>query len=105
MEQLQKTNAPYAVASLVLGICSLVFGCFFVGLICGIVGLVLAKKGIETYEQNPDQYSGIGMLKGGKITSIIGIVFGAIYIVYYIVVVTIIGAASASYFSTISDLL
>lgn len=46
MSEIQKQNAPYAVASLVLGICSLVFGCFFVGLVCGIVGLVLAKKGL-----------------------------------------------------------
>lgn len=36
----QQQTAPYAVASLVLGISSLVFGCFFIGLILGIVGLM-----------------------------------------------------------------
>ena len=34
MSEIQKKNAPYAVAALVLGICSLVFGCFFVGFVC-----------------------------------------------------------------------
>ncbi len=92
MEQ-QKQNAPYAVASLVLGIFSLMFGCFFVGLVCGIVGVVLANKGMETYNNQPCMYTGFGMLKAGKVTSIIGIVFGAIYIVYYVIAVAIIGTA------------
>ena len=92
MEQ-QKQNAPYAVASLVLGICSLVFGCFFVGLVCGIVGVVLANKGIEAYNKQPSLYTGFGMLKAGKITSIIGIIFGSIYIVYYVIAIVILGSA------------
>ena len=85
------------VASLVLGICSLVFGCFFVGLICGIIGLVLANKGLSVCRID-SSYTGQGMLKAGKITSIIGIVLGAIYILYYIVAVLIIGAAGFSVF-------
>ena len=89
----QQQNAPYAVAALVLGICSLVFGCFFVGLVCGIVGLVLANKGQAVYRSNPTAYSGYGMLNAGRITSIIGIAFGSIYVVYYIVVVAILGTA------------
>lgn len=93
---MQQQNAPYAVAALVLGICSLVFGCFFVGLVLGIIGLVLANKGIAAYLANPERYTGYGMLKAGRITSIIGIVFGSLYIVYYIVAVVIIGAAGAS---------
>lgn len=93
MMETQKQNAPYAVAALVLGICSLLFGCFFVGLVCGIVGLVLANKGLATYNANPAAYSGFGMLKAGKVTSILGIIFGAIYVVYYIVAVAILGSA------------
>lgn len=98
MSEIQKKNAPYAVAALVLGICSLVFGCFFVGFVCGIVGVVLAKKGLTEYNLHPEQYTGAGMLNAGKIMSIIGIVFGAIYIVYYIIAVCIIGAAGFSLF-------
>ena len=94
MENQVKT-APYAVASLVLGICSIVFGCFFVGIICGIVGLVLANKGLSVCGVDA-ACNGQGMLKAGKITSIIGIVLGAIYILYYIVAVLIIGTAGFS---------
>ena len=36
------------------------------------------------------------MLNAGKIMSIIGIVFGAIYIIYYIIAVCIIGVAGFS---------
>ncbi len=84
---------PNATAVLVLGILSIVFGCIFVGLVMGIVGLILSKKGKELHEQNPTGYSGWGSLNAGRIMSIIGIVLGGLYILYYIVVVAIIGAA------------
>lgn len=100
-DQVQKQNAPFAVAAMVLGICSIVFGCMFVGLICGIVGLVLAKKGTEAYNEAPDQYTGDGMLKAGKITSIIGIILSALYIVYWIIWVAILGTAYASLWSSL----
>lgn len=87
-----KDYAPYAVASLVLGICSLVFACLFVGFVCGIIGLVLAVKGTRIYRMNPSAYSGYGMLNAGKILSIIGIALGFIYVIYALVVVFILGA-------------
>ncbi|MGN0227354.1 MAG: CCC motif membrane protein [Paludibacteraceae bacterium] len=102
MTEIQKQNAPYAVAALVLGICSLLFGCFFVGLVCGIVGLVLANKGLATYQTDPALYSGYGMLKAGKITSILGIIFGAIYVFYYIIAVAILGAAGFAWLDWMS---
>ena len=80
-------------AALVLGICSILFGCFFVGFICGIIGLVLANKGLAAYQSNPAGYTGEGMLRAGKVTSIIGIVFGSIYVIYYIIAVVILGTA------------
>jgi len=94
---MQQQNAPYAVAALVLGICSIVFGCFFVGLVLGIIGLVLANKGIREFRANPERYKGYGMLSAGRVTSIIGIVFGALYIVYYIIAVLILGAAGFAF--------
>ncbi len=102
MMETQKQNAPYAVAALVLGICSLVFGCFFVGIVCGIVGLVLANKGLAAYNSQPESYSGLGMLKAGKITSILGIVFGAIYVVYYVIAVAILGSAGLAWLDMFS---
>ncbi len=100
-DQIQNQNAPYAVAALVLGICSIVFGCMFVGLVCGIVGLVLAKKGTDAYNEAPDQFTGDGMLKAGKITSIIGIILSALYIVYWVIWVAILGTAYASLWSSL----
>ena len=96
-EQIQQQTAPNAVAALVLGICSLLFGCFFVGFICGIIGVILANKGLAVYRANPTQYSGSGMLSAGKVMSIIGIIVGALYIIYYIVVVAILGAAGSAF--------
>lgn len=83
-EQIQP-KVPNAVATLILGICSIVLDCFFVGLVCGIVGLCISSKGNKLAQTNPDAYSGIGMLKAGRVMSIIGIIFGAIYIILYLV--------------------
>lgn len=87
-----KQTVPYAVATLILGICSIVFGCFFVGLICGIVGLVLGGKGKRVYNEAPSSYTGYGMLSAGRILSIIGVISGAIYVIYYIIAVAILGS-------------
>ena len=76
-----KKTAPNSVAALVLGICSIVLGCGFVGLVCGIVGLVLANKGLVQYNEDPSLYTDNKMLNAGKLTSIIGIVFGAIAVI------------------------
>lgn len=82
-QQLEKL--PNATAVLILGICSIVFGCFFVGLICGIIGLALAKKPMQMYLQNPQKYMNYGALNAGRIMSIIGVIFGALSVVWLIV--------------------
>ena len=87
-----KETAPYAVASLVLGICSLLFACVFAGFVCAIIGLVLANKGLGYYREQPDLYCGSGMLKAGKVTSILGIIFGAFWIFWVVVVVLLFSA-------------
>lgn len=101
----QQQTAPYAIASLVLGISSIVFGCFFVGLVLGIVGAALASKGQKAIQANPSDYSGTGMLSAGKITSIIGIIFGGIYAIYSIIAVAILGTASLAWWDLFGDLL
>ncbi len=85
-----KETAPYSVASLVLGICSLLFACVFAGFVCAIIGLVLANKGLGIYREQPDLYGGYGMLKAGKVTSIIGIVLGAFWIVWAVLAILLI---------------
>lgn len=91
--QQPQSTAPYAVASLILGILSLLSGCLFVGLILGIVGLVLGNKGMACVNSNPTLYTGIGMLKAGKTTSIIGIVLGGIALVWGIIAAAIMGGS------------
>lgn len=79
-----RQTAPYAVASLVLGIASLVMSGIGITLVLGIIGLVLSNKGLNEYRAHPEQYTGEGMLQAGKITSIIGIALGAMALVVVI---------------------
>jgi hypothetical protein len=92
----EKETLPNAVATLVLGICSIVFGCLFIGLVLGIVGLAISGSSVKLNAQDPNKYNGYQMLNAGRIMSIIGIILGAIYVLYYIVVVVIIGTAGFS---------
>ena len=92
----QKTPLPNAVAVLVLGICSIVLSCLFVGLVCGIIGLVMGNKGRKLYKANPSAYDGWGQLNAGWIMSLIGTILGGLYVIYYIIVILIIGAAGFS---------
>jgi hypothetical protein len=86
MEEYQHNNpyaqprqtAPNAVASLVLGIASIVVSGVGFTLVLGIIGLVLSNKGLNEYQAHPERYTGDGMLQAGKITSIVGIVLGAL---------------------------
>lgn len=101
----QKLNAPYAVGSLVLGICSILTGCLFVGLICGIIGLVLANKGLAEYHSCPNAYDGCGLLKAGKVTSIIGVIFGALSTVYCIICALFWGSIAVAWLTLLGGLL
>jgi hypothetical protein len=97
----QKLNAPYALASLVLGICSILTSCFVVGLVCGIIGLVFANKGLTSYFSCPDTYEGSGLLRAGKITSIIGIIFSALSLLYLLLV----GSVAAAWLGFLGSLI
>lgn len=90
-----KQQLPNSTATLILGICSLVFGCLFVGVILGIIGLAISGKSKNLYSQNPNIYDGYGALNAGRIMSIVGIVLGSLSIIYYIIAVLIIGAATS----------
>jgi hypothetical protein len=50
MENQLKERAPYSVAVLVLGICSIVING---GLVCGIIALVLAHKSLKSTKAIP----------------------------------------------------
>jgi hypothetical protein len=96
---------PNATAVLVLGILSIVTcWCFgIIGLTLGIIALVLANKGSQVYLSNPSAYSEASFknLKAGKICAIVGTSLSALYVVYFIVYVIIIGAAAGGIMSTL----
>ncbi len=92
-----KRTAPYAVASLVLGISSLVFSGVGITLVLGIIGLVFSNKGLAELERNPRMYTGDGMLRAGKVTSIVGIVFGGLALLAIVAVLIVgLGVAAAA---------
>jgi M penetrans paralogue family 26 len=91
----QKTTLPNATTVLVLGICSIVFSCVFVGLVLGIIGIVLSGKGRKMYKEAPALYEGYGQLNAGFIMSIIGTCIGALYTLYYVILVVIIGTGTS----------
>ncbi|HWY12726.1 MAG TPA: CCC motif membrane protein [Bacteroidia bacterium] len=88
---------PNSTAVLVLGIISIALcWCYgIVALTCGIIGLVLANKGKALYDANPSAYTlaSFNNLKGGKICSIIGLSLGALYLIFVIVYLVILGTA------------
>ena len=90
---------PNATTVLVLGICSIVFSCMFIGLVLGIVGIVLAGKGRKMYKESPAAYDGWGQLNAGWIMSIIGTCLAGLYVVYWIIVVAIMGSAAATFWN------
>jgi hypothetical protein len=64
----------------------------------GIIALVLASKGITVYKANPNAYSltSYNNLKAGKICAIIGVVLSAIYLIFIVIYILILGAAFAA---------
>ncbi|HRG01888.1 MAG TPA: CCC motif membrane protein [Bacteroidia bacterium] len=98
--QFGQMPVPNSTAVLVLGILSIVF-CFcygLIGLTLGIIALVLASKGNTIYQANPSAYSlsSFNNMKAGKICGIIGVSLSALYLVFIIIYILILGAAFAA---------
>ena len=84
---MEKTNLPNAKKSLIFGIVSIVTACCcagFPGLIFGYLGYKEATKAKAIYDENPDLYHSVGNADTGRITSIIGMVLGAIFVLQLI---------------------
>lgn len=88
---------PNSTAVLVLGIISIALcWCYgIVALTCGIIAIVLGNKAMALYKSNPSAYtlSSFNNTKGGRICGIIGICLGALYIIFVIVYLVILGTA------------
>lgn len=88
---------PNSTAVLVLGIISIATcWCYgIVGAACGIISLVLAGKAKKLYAENSALYteSSYKNMKAGHVCAIIGTILSALYLVFIIVYVLILGAA------------
>lgn len=88
---MEKHKLPHAQSALILGIVSIITACCcygLPGLIIGFFGINEAKKAQKIYDENPEMYTGLGNASTGKITSIIGIAFGILAVIYYIYLIT-----------------
>lgn len=98
--QFNQIPVPNSTAVLVLGILSIVL-CFcygLIGLVLGIIALVLASKGTVLYKANPSAYtqSSFNNMKAGRICGIIGLSLSALYLIFIVIYILILGAAFAA---------
>ncbi|MFK7832680.1 MAG: CCC motif membrane protein [Winogradskyella sp.] len=90
---MEKQQIPNGTLVLVMGILSIIGCCFYgiPGLIFGIVAIVLGGKATKVYAAAPDDYTGIGNVKAGKIMGIIGVVLSILMILFYVWILTTFG--------------
>ncbi|HEY4797997.1 MAG TPA: CCC motif membrane protein [Bacteroidia bacterium] len=91
---------PNATAALVLGIISIptCFCAGIVGLVCGIIAIILGNKAVKLHKANPGVYttSSYNNANAGKICGIIGTILSALYLIFYIVYFIIVGTILTS---------
>lgn len=91
---MEQQKLPNATTVLVLGIVSIVGTCCctgLVGVICGLIGMNLYKKDKDLYDQKPTAYTDFNNLNTGRILCIIGLVLGAIQLLYFVYILATIG--------------
>ncbi len=89
---MEKQQAPYGIATLILAILSLpLCMCYGFGILLAIVALILGIMGTKAYNQNPEQYINNSNNKIGKIIAIISIILNVIFIGLIIWMISAIG--------------
>jgi hypothetical protein len=95
---------PNATGVLVMGIISIAAcWCYGIpGIVLGIISLILGGKAKKMYNANPSQYtlSSYKSMKAGYTCAIIGLSLSAVYLVFIIVYLLVIGAALSTAFSS-----
>ncbi|MEX0273262.1 MAG: CCC motif membrane protein [Flavobacteriaceae bacterium] len=84
---MEQQKLPNVTTSLVLGIISFVCCCFSMGiggLIMSGIAFFLTKKDEKIYAENPELYGNYSQLKTAKTIAIIGLVLGAIALLWSI---------------------
>ncbi|MBL4745516.1 MAG: DUF4190 domain-containing protein [Flavobacteriaceae bacterium] len=90
---MEKQKLPHAQSSLVFGILSIVTACCcgLPGVIFGLIGWNNSRKATALFAENPGEYESEGNANTGKITSIIGLVIGGLFLLNIIYSIATIG--------------
>lgn len=97
---------PNSTGILVMGIISIVCFCCLasgiIGITLGILALVLGNKAIKEYEENPQKYTekSYKNAKSGRVCGIVGLSLGSIWVVGFIIYLSIIGWAIGAALTT-----
>lgn len=87
---------PNSTAALVLGICSIVTCWLYAvpGVACGIIAIVLFNKDKKRFIENPGTYlqSSYNNGKAGMICGIIGLCLSVLFLIYIIVILSIVSS-------------
>ena len=80
-----KEKLPYSQSALILGVSSIITACCcwgIPGIVLGVIGLYNANKSMAIYDEDPGQFDGINNAQTGRTTSIIGIIFGLLVMIW-----------------------
>lgn len=96
---MEKQQLPNSTLILIFGILSIIGCCCYgvLGIIFGIIALVMAKRATETYNAQPELYTGYQNVKTGKILAIIGLVLSALSLITSIVMIIMYGGLEGIY--------
>lgn len=95
---MEQQKLPNATTSIVLGSISFICCCFSAGiggLILSGIAFFLAKKDEKLYAEQPEIYSNYSQIKTAKIIAIIGLVLGALTLIWTVYSIMSVGGWDA----------
>lgn len=96
--------APKSVGGFICGLLGFLLEWFpLIGLILSIVGVALCSKGKKEVAKDPQAYTGTGLLTAGQVLGIIGIVVGAIALIFTLIWCIILG--NGGFFSLMEEMI
>lgn len=87
---------PKGTMILVLGILSIVIGGCGIGIILGIITMVQSKPVLAEIDANPAAYNNRQQVNIGRICGIVGLILGAVAIVFWVIYIIAIAAMAGA---------
>lgn len=101
----QPQPAPGSIAGFIISLAGLLIDWLpIAGLVLSIVGTAICGKGKRQVAANPSAYTSTGLLTAGHIIGVIGIVFGAVYLIIWLVYAVILGGGTLMLFDFIKEM-